>query len=107
MPLNVFVAEGNVEIYLSKLHETFNPVERDSLLRLLVKEEAAMGIGREHVENGERRVVDGHQRLEKQRAIAAGLPSEHPHTLLLETLERTQALLEQHLDFLRERQKRL
>jgi hypothetical protein len=55
----------------------------------------------EHVE------VDGQQRLERQRTIATGLPSEHPDTLLLETLERSQVLLVQQLKFLRERQKRL
>lgn len=51
--------------------------------------------------------VDGQQRLERQRTIATGLPSEHPDTLLLETFERSQVLLVQQLKFLRERQKRL
>ena len=106
-PLHVFVAESNVEIYLSKLHGTLNPSERDNLLRLLAQEEASMGTSREHVEHGERRVIDGRQRLEKQRIVAVGLSGEHPDALLLGTLEKTQELLEQHLSFLRERLKRL
>jgi len=105
--LNVFVTESNVELYLSKLYTTINPAERDNLLRLLANEVAAMGYSREHVENGERRMAECRQRLERQRLIVSGLPSEHPDALLLETLERTQVLLVQQLESLRERQKRL
>jgi hypothetical protein len=41
--MNVFLTEGNVEIYLSKLHLTWKPEERDKLLRLLAREEQQMG----------------------------------------------------------------
>lgn len=109
--LNVFVTESNVEIYLTGLYKTLSPAERDNLLRLLVKEEAAMGTAREHVENGERRVIDGRDRLERQRLVVATLAGpvavDHPAIALLETLERTQQLLEQHLRTLRNLQKRL
>jgi hypothetical protein len=107
-PLNAFVTEGNAEIYLSRLYRAVGAVERDNLLRLLVKEQANMGFSRVHLENGERRVIHGRKRLDRQRMIVAGLPSGnreiHRSALLLETLERTQELLEGHLRLLRERQ---
>jgi hypothetical protein len=87
-PLHVFAAEGNVEIYLSKLYGTLHPSERDNLLRLLANEEASMGTSREHVENGERRMIDGRQRLKKQRIVAMGLSVEHSGALLLERWKR-------------------
>ena len=105
-PLNVFLREGNVELYLSKLHATWEPAERDTLLRLLAKEESQMGRSREHLENGERRVADGRECLERQRRAIAASPSQEAKSadmLLLETLEQTQMLLEQHLQWLRER----
>jgi hypothetical protein len=104
--VSVFVAEGNVEVYLSKLLSTFNQEEREALLRLLADEQTRMGPSPEHVENGQRRVVEGRQRIEKQREVVGNLtgqpPSERQALLeqavfMLETLERTQSLLEQHL----------
>jgi hypothetical protein len=107
-PMNVFVAEGNVEIYLSKLHTTLNPIDRDNLLRLLAKEQETMGMSRKHVENGERRVKDGRNRLERQRMVVAGLQpgkgADHPAARRLDTLKMTQELLERHLRLLRRRQ---
>jgi hypothetical protein len=103
-PLNVFIT---VDIYLSKLHSALDPIERDTFLRLVAKEEANMGRSRERVENGERRVMDGRQRLERQRAVVAGLSLEersaHCDTFILETLEKTQKLPEEHLRLLRQR----
>jgi hypothetical protein len=100
-PMNVFLTEGNVEIYLSRLHATWNAEERDKLLRLLLQEEAHMGASREHLENGERRVSEGRDRIAKQRQAVAGLPVEertgNSAVLILETMEATQALLEEHL----------
>jgi hypothetical protein len=105
--LDVFMTEGNVEIYLSKLSDTLDPAVRDTILRLLVNEEEKMGRAREHVENGERRVIEGRRRLEQQRIIVARLAADertdHPAVVLLDTFERTQALLEKHLRFLIER----
>ena len=101
MPLNVFVAEGNVEIYLAKLYKTWNPEERDVLLRLLAIEESQMGVAREHKENGERRVAEGSRRVQQQREVVAALPpgTSVPNLAihLLETFEQTQELLEAHL----------
>ena len=106
-PMDVFVTEGNVDIYLSKLHTTWNVRERDTLLRLVCQEEARMGLSREHLENGERRVAEGWERLRRQRELVARLrleeQAERQEALLLQTLERTQMLLEQHLTHLRER----
>lgn len=103
-PLDVFVTEGNVDIYLSRLYLTWDPVERDNLLRLVATEESRMGRSREHLENGERRVAQGRERLDMQREMVArlALPDRDASTAvrLLETLERTQALLEQHLQAL-------
>ena len=107
-PLDVFVTEHNIDIYLSKLQNALNPNDRDVFLRLLAKELANMGTSREHLENGERRVIDGRQRLERQRIIFTELSlqvgADHPAISLFETLERTQELLEEHLLFLRQRQ---
>ena len=104
-PLNVFVTEGNVEIYLSKLHTTQDAVERDHLLRLVVEEEARMGLSREHLENGERRVADGRRRIESQRQLVTELSSlnvaDGSARRVLDTLEKTQALLEAHVHELR------
>lgn len=106
-PMKVFLTEGNVEIYLSRLHTTWNPEDRDKLLRLLVREESSMGASREHLENGERRVSEGRDRIDRQRRLVADIPFHESTatqaTLLLETLEQTQALLEEHLRVLQRR----
>jgi len=72
LPMSVFLTEGNVEIYLSRLHTTWDPEERDKLLRLLVQ--AQMGASREHLENGERRVNEGRDRVITQRRPVIDIP---------------------------------
>jgi len=108
--MNVFTTEGNVDIYLSRLHLTWSAEERDKLLRLLVQEEARMGDDREHIERAERRVADGRERVIRQRQLVAERrPAEgedNQHIQLLETLERTQQLLETHLQTMRIGQER-
>ncbi len=112
-PVNTFITEGNVEIYLSRLRVTWNSEARDVLVRLLAEELSKMDENRVHFENGERRVFDGRKRLQRQREIVQGLPSnqrtDSDEAHLLETLEKIQDLLERHLSALRERfdQKRL
>jgi hypothetical protein len=105
--MNVFLTESNVEIYLSRLHTTWNAEDRDKLLRLLVREESQMGFSREHLENGERRTMEGRDRVTRQRELVANIPPNqrdgNPHALLLVTLEQTQALLESHVAALRQR----
>ncbi len=95
-PMNDFLTEGNVEIYLSRLHNAWDVGARDVLLRLLVEEDGRMGQSRVHFENGER-----------QREIVQSLEPDHEdasrEALVLETLEKTQSLLEGHLELLRER----
>src|SRR5262245_43481327 len=102
-PMNVFVAEGNVEVYLSRLRRTPNAEKRDNLLRLIREEESRMGQSREHFENGQRRVIEGRQRIKKHRRLiarAATMRHAENAAFALETLERTQALLEEWLDAL-------
>jgi hypothetical protein len=104
-PLNSFVTEHNVDIYLSKLRATFNATERDSLLRLLIAEEDRMARTSEHLENGERRISEGRDRIRRHREMIAGLEQAMLSTdtalFVLETMERTQALLEAHCRHLR------
>jgi hypothetical protein len=106
-PLNVFVTESNVEIYLSTLHVAWDAASEDNLLRLVAKEKACMGLSREHLENGERRVAQGKELLGKQRAIVARLSPQERSTgreaQMLQTVEKIQALLEEHLKMLKER----
>ena len=106
-PRNLFVTEGNVEIYLSRLYVTWDAHERATLLRLVAEEETRMGESQEHVQNGERRVIDGRERIQRQRQIvdqvAADQRSSSRAVMLLETLERTQELLEWHLQRLQNR----
>src|SRR5262245_51148942 len=94
---SVFVAEGNVEVYLSKLHNTFDVEERETLLRLLADEQIQMSSNREHVENGHRRVVDGRQRIAAQLEVLDALNGQSTleskaflerALFMLETLER-------------------
>ena len=106
-PLNVFVTEGNIEIYLSRLYATWEPETRDGLLRLVSQEEGRMGARREHLENGERRVAQGRELLERQHLAVAQLSEEERgaslEARLLETMEKVQALLEQHLELLQKK----
>ena len=105
-PLDHFVTEGNVEIFLSKLRVTVDPAERDSILRLLIVEEDRMGRTAEHLDNGERRIADGRDRLRQHRQTIveleqAGLSTEKA-VFQLEPMERTQALFEAHCRHLRQ-----
>jgi DNA-binding response OmpR family regulator len=99
--------EQNVDLYLSRVHETWDAEQRDGLLRRLAEMETRMGQSRLHFENDERRVIDGRERVNMQRERVAALAAmQHPRDRelsLLNTLERTQALLEAHLESLRER----
>ena len=108
-PMDVFVTEGNVEIYLSRLHTTWNALGRDKLRRLVCEDQARMGFSREHIENGERRAREGRERLKKQRELVAQLDLQDQTAshvaLLLETLVKTRMLLEQQLSRLRKVQR--
>lgn len=104
-PLDHFVTESNVEIYLLKLRVTVDPAERDTLLRLLIVEEDRMGRTSEHLDTSRRRTADGHDRIRRQRETIvelerAGLSTEKA-VFQLETMERTQALFEAHCRHLR------
>ena len=105
--MNVFLTEGNIEIYLTRLYTTWEIQDRDVLIRLLVAELNQMGESREHFENGERRVADGAQRILRLRKLleecrADGRPTDR-QAFELQTFERTQALLEAHVEKLRHR----
>jgi hypothetical protein len=100
-PHSVFVTEGNVGIYLSRLQVTWNAEECDHLLSLVAEEESRRGLSRENLENGERRVVEGRARIESQIRLVAQVPIEKRadsvEARLLETFEKTQAILEDHV----------
>ncbi len=51
-PLDAYITEGNVELYLSKVYQSLSGEERDLLLRLVADEEGRMGNSREHRDNG-------------------------------------------------------
>lgn len=100
-PMDVFIAEGNLEIYLSHLHASWNPEQRESLLRLLAEQLGQMAFAREHLENAQRRVTDGRDRVSRQRQLVATLEPDARQAavaaFMLQTLEQTQTLLERHL----------
>lgn len=107
--LNVFVTENNVELFLSKAYKSANPEERDGLLRLIAEEQRRMGHGREHVENAQRRLLDCRARIHRQRHVLFALPDQDLNRareqFLLETLEMTLSLMEEHQRLLGDRQR--
>jgi hypothetical protein len=97
--IDVFVAESNVEMYLSKAHVCLDAEQRDVLLRLLAAEEDRMGNSREHVENGERRLEECKERVKCQREVLSTLQQNENRLraeFLLETFEATLVLMERH-----------
>ncbi len=105
-PVNVFVTESNVDMYLSRTYDCLDGHQRDVLLRLLVEEESRMGNSREHMQNGERRLEDCRQRVKRQRELVGSLqPKENriQAEFLLETFEQILALMERHQRVLIER----
>ena len=104
---NVFVTERNVDIYLSRAFETNDLQERDTLLRLLVEEQSRMGARREHLENGRRRVDQCSRLLQRQREIVGSFNARERDALqaqfVLETMERTLTLVQDHLQGLERR----
>ena len=97
---NVFITESNVDLVLSKGYEAMEPRQRDTLLRLVIEEEARMGSRREHVENGQRRLDDCSQRVRNQRELVSALRRQERDVgeaeFILETFERTLKILEDH-----------
>lgn len=98
---NVFVTESNVDIYLSRAFASNDLQERDTLLRLLVEEESRMGSRREHLENGRRRMDECSRRVQRQREIVGSFNAGERDALqaqfVLETMEKTLALVQDHL----------
>ncbi len=106
-PMDNFVSEGNIEIFLSKLWSTWSVDERDTLFRLVAAEETQMATSRQHtLENG-RRIADCENRLEQQRRIVEALEREQRDAsrarFALRTFERTLALLNDHQKMLQSR----
>src|SRR5690349_8076038 len=102
-PVDVFVAESNVEMYLSRAYECLDGRSRDMLLRPLVEEESRMGTSREHVENGQRRLDDCRERLKRQREVARTLQQNENRLqaeFVLDTFEKTLLLVERHQRYL-------
>jgi hypothetical protein len=105
-PVNVFVTESNVDIYLSKAYASMDGNQRDLLLRLVAEEESRMGASHDHMENGERRIEDCKDRVKRQRDLVNSLqPNENRvrAEFLLATYERTLVLMEGHQRLLVER----
>jgi hypothetical protein len=105
-PVDVFVTESNVDIYLTRAYSSRNAKERDLLLRLVANEEARMGASREHMENGARRIEDCKERVKRQRELAHSLQPKDDRrraVFMLETFERTLVLIEGHQRLLVER----
>ena len=67
-PINVFITERNIDLYLSKLYLTSIAEERAKLIRLIRDQESRMRSSLEHLENGRRRVEKGRERLVTLRA---------------------------------------
>lgn len=102
-PVNVFVTESNVEMYLSKAYECLDSERRDMLLRLLAEEESRMGTSREHVENGQRRLDDCKERVERQREVIGALQQNENRLqaeFVLNTFKKTLLLMKRHQRFL-------
>ena len=107
--MDVFVTEGNVEIYLSRLHTTWNALGRDKLRRLVCEDQARMGFSREHIKrekdgpakagNVSRSSVSWSRNSTLQDQNASHV------ALLLETLVKTRMLLKQQLSRLRKVQR--
>ncbi|MBS0523749.1 MAG: hypothetical protein JSS04_08945 [Proteobacteria bacterium] len=105
-PVDVFVTESNVEMYLSRAYECLDARQRDLLLRLLVQEEDRMGSSREHLENGARRVEDCRERIKRQRELVGSLQQNENRIraeFMLGTFEQILVLMERHQRFLAER----
>lgn len=104
--VNYFVIESNISLYLDRLNRDLDQQTRDTVLKLLLDEEAKVGRAREHLERAEQRILEGRERLIRQRARIAEFPIGHPsldgEEMLVDTLERTQALLEAHCERLRQ-----
>jgi hypothetical protein len=105
-PVNVFVTESNVDIYLSKAYACMDADQRDVLLRLVADEESRMGASRAHMENNQRRVEDCRERVRRQRELVGSLQSKASRIqaeFVLETCERMLVLMERHQRLLIER----
>ena len=105
-PVDVFVTESNVDMYLSKAYLSLDAAERDLLLRLVADEESRMGSNRVHMENGQRRVENCKDRVKRQRELVGSLPREENRAqaeFVLETYEQTLVLMERHQRLLVER----
>lgn len=104
-PMNVFVTEHNVDIYLSQLQVAQDDQSRDNLMRLLVEEFKTMGVSHDHLDMADRHIRDGRKSILVQREFVEALPVEtratHPSTFSLASLEAAQSLLEAHARHLR------
>ena len=105
--MDVFVTEGNVEIYLSGAYETLDPERRDALLRLVVEEESRMARQRKHLERNKERLADCEIRVPRQRALVSELQGRQVNSVqaefVLQTFERCLALMRDHHTRLAER----
>jgi hypothetical protein len=104
-PMNHFVTESNIDIYLSRLRETADGSERSKLMRLLTAELSSMGQTCAHLEKAERRVADLADRMRWQRQELVRLKDAQLPTgsaaSVLQTMERAHSVLLGHCQQLR------
>ncbi len=98
--MDVFVAEGNVELYLSGAYKTLDPEKRDTLLRLVAEEESKMARRREHLQQNGERLAECEDRVRRQRELVSELQSRQQNSMqaefVLETFERCLLLIRDH-----------
>ena len=94
-----FIAEQNVDHYLSMLQKPqLASDQRTTLQKLLVEEENLLGRNREQLELADRRVHEGKQRIRKLKQTVANWHADErarePNLSLVTAMEKTQELLE-------------
>ncbi len=95
-----FIAQNNVEHYLSMLHKPELAADQQKTLqKLLVEEENLLARNREQLELADRRVLDGKERIRKLKQSMTEWKADdrarNVHLSLVATMETTQQLLEE------------
>ena len=98
--MEIFVAEGNVELYLSGAYKTLDPEKRDTLLRLVAEQESKMARRREHLQHNGERLAACEDRVRRQRELVSDLQTRRQSSMqaefVLETFERCLVLIRDH-----------
>ena len=99
-PMDAFISEHNVEIYLLKLWESDIGSVQDTLLQLLTAELLGMPLSSLHLENGQRHLTDIGEQFRRQRdkvdRLTANGERIDREVRLLENLRKVRSLFEVH-----------